>query len=229
MAATTARTGKPEAGSKRRGILIVDDHPLFRKGMVQLLSQEPDLEVRREAPDHAHALTALRKEKFDLAVIDIGLQGGANGIELMKSIKAEFPNLPVLVLSMHDEALYAERALRAGARGYVMKREALDNILTAMRTILQGEIYISPIMSKRMIFEHINGPGETSAVDRLTDRELEILELIGAGHEVRAIADTLHLSSKTVEAHRAHIKEKLNLKNAREVGRFATNWVNQQN
>jgi DNA-binding NarL/FixJ family response regulator len=129
---------------------------------------------------------------------------------------------------MHDEVLYAERALRAGARGYVMKREALDNILTAMRTILQGEIYISPIMSKRMIFEHINGPGETSAVDRLTDRELEILELIGAGHEVRAIADTLHLSSKTVEAHRAHIKEKLNLKNAREVGRFATNWVNQQ-
>jgi DNA-binding NarL/FixJ family response regulator len=214
---------------KKRGVLIVDDHPLFRKGIVQLLSHEPDLEVRAEAANSAAALGAIRREKFDLAVLDIGLQGGANGIELTKSIKAERPNLPVLVLSMHDEALYAERALRAGARGYVMKREAIDCVLAAMRSILDGEIYISPSMSKRMIFEHIQGSGEArSAVDRLTDRELEILQLIGTGHEVRAIANELHLSTKTVEAHRAHIKEKLNLGNAREVVRFATNWVNQQ-
>src|SRR2546426_10437479 len=130
---------------------------------------------------------------------------------------------------MHDEALYAERALRAGARGYVMKREALDCVLTAMRAILEGDIYISPSMSKRMIFEQIQGSSQArSAVDRLTDRELEILQLIGAGDAVRAIADELHLSTKTVEAHRAHIKEKLNLDNAREVVRFATSWVYQQ-
>jgi DNA-binding NarL/FixJ family response regulator len=223
------KTKKLGTQPKKRGILIVDDHPLFRKGIVQLLSQEPDLEVRAEVSNSAAALGAIRREKFDLAVLDIALEGGANGIELTKSIRAERPNLPVLILSMHDEALYAERALRAGARGYVMKREALDCVLTAMRAILDGDIYISPSMSKRMIFEQIQGSSQArSAVDRLTDRELEILQLIGAGDAVRAIADELHLSTKTVEAHRAHIKEKLNLDNAREVVRFATSWVNQQ-
>lgn len=207
----------------------MDDHPLFRRGMIQLFGAEPDLEVLGEAPNAPSALGILRTRRFDLAVIDIGLQDGPNGIELTKSIHAEHPDMPVLVLSMHDEALYAERALRAGARGYVMKREALDCVLSAVRSILNGELYISPSMSKRMIFDHIHGSGEgRSAVDQLTDRELEILQLIGVGHDVRAIADQLHLSSKTVEAHRAHIKEKLNLRNAREVVRFATDWVRQQ-
>ena len=153
---------KTGARSKRRGILLVDDHPLFRKGMIQLLGQEPDIEVSAEADSSLSALDAIRRQKFDLAIVDVGLGGGANGIELTKMIKAEQPELPMLVVSMHDEVLYAERALRAGARGYVMKREALDSILSAVRSVLAGEIYVSPSMSKRMLYNHIQGRGETS-------------------------------------------------------------------
>lgn len=214
---------------KRRGIIVVDDHPLFRKGVVQMLSNETDLEVRAEAESSPAALEALRRTPVDLAIVDIGLHGSTNGIELTKSIKAEHPNLPVLVLSMHDESLYADRALRAGARGYLMKREALDSVIAAVRTMLDGEIYLSPNMSKRMIADHVGGGGGArSPVDRLTDRELEVLQLIGEGNDVRDIATRLHLSAKTVEAHRAHIKEKLNLGNAREVARFAVQWVDRQ-
>jgi DNA-binding NarL/FixJ family response regulator len=210
-------------------VLVVDDHPLFRKGVVQLLSDEPDLKVIAEASNSNEALGAIRKHKLDLAVVDIGLEGGANGIELTKSIRAEKPHIPVLVLSMHDETLFAERALRAGARGYVMKREALDNFISAVRTVLRGEIFISPNMSKRMIFAHLNGGNDASSpVEKLSDRELEILQLIGEGNDVREIAGKLHLSAKTVEAHRAHIKEKLDMKNAREVARFAVQWVDSQ-
>ena len=205
---------------------MVDDHPLFRKGVVQLLSDEPDLEVRAQLGSSAEALSAARRNDVDLAVIDISLEGGPDGIELTKSIRAERPRLPILILSMHDETLYAERALRAGARGYVMKREALDEFITAVRTVLRGEIFISPSMSNRMVYDHIHGGDDSrSPVDRLSDRELEVLQLIGKGHDVRDIAKGLHLSAKTVEAHRAHIKEKLNLANAREVARFATNWL----
>jgi len=213
----------------RRGIIVVDDHPLFRKGVGQMLSQEPDLEVRAEAANSPRALALMRTTRFDLAIVDIGLHGSTNGIELTKAIKAEHPDVPVLVLSMHDESLYADRALRAGARGYLMKREALDSVISAVRTVLNGEIYVSPTISKRMIVEHVGADGHArSAVEKLTDRELEVLQLIGDGKEVRTIAQELHLSAKTVEAHRAHIKEKLNLSNAREVARFATTWVNQQ-
>lgn len=213
----------------RHSIMVVDDHPLFRKGVVQLLSQEEDLEVRGEAENSRAALEALRRTPVDLAIVDIGLHGSANGIELTKSIKTEHPNLPVLVLSMHDEFLYADRALRAGARGYLMKREALDSVIAAVRTVLDGEIYLSPAMAKRMIAEHVGGGGRSqSALQSLTDRELEVLQLIGQGEEVRGIAGKLHLSPKTVEAHRANIKQKLNLGNAREVARFAVQWVSQQ-
>jgi DNA-binding NarL/FixJ family response regulator len=213
----------------KRRIIVVDDHPLFRKGVIQMLSQEPDLEVCAEAENAPTALDLLRRVPVDLAMVDIGLHGGANGIELTKSIKAEHPYLPVLVLSMQDESLYADRALRAGARGYLMKREALDSVLSAVRTVLDGEIYLSASMQKRMIAEHVGASGQgRSGVDKLTDRELEVLQLIGEGNEVREIATKLHLSAKTVEAHRAHIKEKLNLNNAREVARFATTWVNSQ-
>jgi len=184
---------------------------------VQLLSDEPDIEVRAQAGSSKEALDALRRHRVDLAVIDISLEGGSNGIELTKAIRAERPRLPVLILSMHDETLYAERALRAGARGYVMKREALDQFIIAVRAVLQGEIFISPVMSNRMVYDHIHGDDYSrSPVDRLSDRELEVLQLIGKG---------LNLSAKTVETHRAHIKEKLNLANAREVTRFATNWL----
>jgi DNA-binding NarL/FixJ family response regulator len=215
--------GKAE---KKHGVLVVDDHPLFRKGVVQLLNDEPDIEVRAQAGTSTDALSAIRQDGIDLAVIDISLEGGPDGIELTKSIRAERPRLPILILSMHDETLYAERALRAGARGYVMKREALDQFITAVRTVLRGEIFISPSMSNRMVYDHIHGGDYSrSPVDRLSDRELEVLQLIGKGHDVRDIANGLHLSTKTVEAHRAHIKEKLNLGNAREVTRFATNWL----
>ncbi len=217
---------KAGARSKRRGILLVDDHPLFRKGMIQLLGQEPDIEVRAEADSSLSALDAIRRQKFDLAIVDVGLGGGANGIELTKMIKAEQPELPMLVVSMHDEVLYAERALRAGARGYVMKREALDSILSAVRSVLAGEIYVSPSMSKRMLYNHIQGRGETSSpVERLTDRELEVFQLIGEGYDMHEIARQLHLSKKTVEAHRANIKEKLSVSSAREVVRQAAQWV----
>lgn len=217
------------AKGKRRGIIVVDDHPLFRKGVVQMLSQEADLEVRAEAENAPSALDLMRKTPLDLAIVDIGLHGSANGIELTKSIKAEHPDLPVLVLSMHDETLYADRALRAGAGGYLMKREALDSVIAAVRAVLDGEIYLSPTMAKRMIADHISGGAQSrSGVEKLTDRELEVLQLIGEGKEVRAIAAELHLSAKTVEAHRAHIKEKLNFSNAREVARFAVQWVDRQ-
>ena len=207
-------------------MLVVDDHPLFRKGVVQLLSDEPDLEVRAQAGNAKEALDALRHHRLDLAVIDVSLEGGTDGIELTKAIRAERPRLPVLILSMHDESLYAERALRAGARGYVMKREALDQFITAVRTVLQGEIFISPVMSNRMVYDHIHGGDYArSPVDRLSDRELEVLQLIGKGHDMHDIARALNLSEKTVETHRAHIKEKLNLANAREVTRFATSWL----
>jgi DNA-binding NarL/FixJ family response regulator len=194
-----------------------------------MLTQEPDLEVRAEAESSPAALEMIRRTPVDLAIVDIGLHGSANGIELTKSIKAENPHLPVLVLSMHDETLYADRALRAGARGYLMKREALDSVIAAVRTVLSGEIFVSPSMQKRMIAEHVGGGGQArSPIEKLTDRELEVLQLIGEGNEVRDIAEKLHLSAKTVEAHRAHIKEKLNLTNAREVARFAVQWVDSQ-
>jgi DNA-binding NarL/FixJ family response regulator len=214
---------------RRRGIIVVDDHPLFRRGVVQMLSQEPDLEVRAEAESSPKALALIRSTPVDLAIVDIGLHGSTNGIELTKSIKSEHPKLPVLVLSMHDESLYANRALRAGASGYLMKREALDSVISAVRAVLNGDIYVSPTMSKRMIAEHVGAGGHAqSPVEKLTDRELEVLQLIGEGNEVRGIAQKLHLSAKTVEAHRAHIKEKLNFSNAREVARFAVQWVDAQ-
>ncbi|HEX3816804.1 MAG TPA: response regulator transcription factor [Chthoniobacterales bacterium] len=217
------------AAKKKRTILLVDDHPLFRRGMAQLLDGQSDLVVRAEAENSGGALDAVRREHFDLAVVDIGLRGGANGIELMKFIKAERPELPVLMVSMYDEALYAERALRAGARGYVMKREALDCVLGAVRSVLDGEIYISPTMSKRMIFDHIHSSGEArTAVERLSDRELEVFQLIGEGQDMHEIARNLHLSKKTVEAHRSNIKEKLGVMSARDVVRYATQWVGQQ-
>ena len=194
--------------------------------MGQLLNDEPDIEVCAQVGTSMEALSAIRRNHVDLAVIDISLEGGPDGIELTKSIRAERPRLPILILSMHDETLYAERALRAGARGYVMKREALDQFITAVRTVLRGEIFISPSMSNRMVYAHIHGSSDSgSPVDRLSDRELEIFQLIGKGHDVHEIARGLHLSEKTVEAHRAHIKEKLDLANAREVTRFATNWL----
>ncbi len=227
------KRAKPLDESKKNGrtygVLVVDDHPLFRKGVIRLLEDEPDLKVWGEASNSREALSRIRQQKFDLAVVDIGLEGSTNGIELTKAIRAEKPRLPVLVLSMHDETIFAERALRAGARGYVMKNEALDHFISAVRMVLDGEMFISATMSKRMVVAHIHGGSEiTSPLERLSDRELEVLQLIGEGKEVQEIAARLHLSPKTVEAHRAHIKDKMQLQNSRQVARFATQWVRSQ-
>jgi DNA-binding NarL/FixJ family response regulator len=207
-------------------LLIVDDHPLFRKGLQELIHSEAEFAVCGEAGNAAEAMEVIRKLNPDMAIVDLSLPG-ANGIELIKNIRAEFPSLPILVLSMHDESLYALRALRAGAEGYVMKHEAMANVIQAIREVFNGRPYLSPAMAAQVItkFAHRQAEGETDAVERLSDRELEILELIGKGNEVRQIAKLLHLSPKTVETHRAHIKDKLDLKNSREVARFALQWL----
>ena len=217
-----ARCDAPEA----KRLLIVDDHPLFRKGLEELIHSDADFAVCGEAGNAAEAMDVIRKLHPDMAIVDLSLPG-ANGIELIKNIRAEFPSLPILVLSMHDESLYALRALRAGADGYVMKHEAMANVIQAIREVFNGRPYLSPAMAAQVItkFAHRQAEGETDAVDRLSDRELEILELIGKGNEVRQIAKLLHLSPKTVETHRAHIKDKLDLKNSREVARFALQWL----
>ena len=228
--AATLEPPKRTAPAKARRIVIVDDHPLFRKGLEQLINSRAGLVVCGEAPDASAAMGVIRDKKPDLVIVDLSLPG-ANGIELIKNIRAEFHKVPVLALSMHDESLYALRALRAGAQGYVMKQEALENVITAIHEVLAGRPYLSPAMSATVIAKFAQGAGtEVSAnvVDRLSDRELEILELIGKGRDVREIAKMLHLSPKTVETHRAHIKEKLNLTNARQVARFAVQWIGQK-
>ena len=210
-------------------IVIVDDHPLFRKGLEQLIQSHDGLAICGEAANATEAMDIIRRVAPDLAIVDLSLPG-ANGIELIKNIRAESPKLLILVLSMHDESLYALRSMRAGAQGYVMKQEALDSVVSAIREIFAGRPYLSPAMSATVIAKFAQGAGEANAnvVDGLSDRELEILELIGKGRDVREIAKALHLSPKTVETHRAHIKEKLNLQNARQVARFAVQWLESQ-
>jgi DNA-binding NarL/FixJ family response regulator len=206
-------------------ILVVDDHPLFRHGLVQLLNSEESFSVVGEASGAPEALTKARQLQPTMAIVDLGLKG-PSGLELTKSLRVEFPKMPVLVLSMHDEPTYAVRSLRAGANGYVTKEEALASVLVAVREVIGGRTYLSPGMASEVISNVVlskTRPGST-LTDQLTDRELEILERIGQGEEIKAIAEALHLSPKTVETHRAHIKEKLHLKNAREVARFAVQW-----
>jgi DNA-binding NarL/FixJ family response regulator len=228
-AASVKNSSKADRPPKKR-ILIVDDHPLFRKGLEQLISQSDDrFTVCGEAGDAAEGMSVIRELKPDLVIVDLSLPG-ANGIELIKNIRAEFSKLLILVLSMHDESLYAMRALRAGAQGYVMKQEALENVIGAICEVFEGRPYLSKAMSASLISKFALTPGgeQTKLTDKLTDRELEVLELIGKGRDVREIANELHLSPKTVETHRAHIKEKLDLKNARQVARFAVQWVTEQ-
>ena len=221
--ATNNNPRRDSRGAKR--IVIVDDHPLFRKGLQEMIHSNGNFAVCGEAGDAAEAMTVIRKLKPDLAIVDLSLPG-ANGIELIKNIRAEFSKLPILVLSMHDESLYALRALRAGAEGYVMKHEAMANVIHAIHEVFNGRPYLSPAMAAQVITKFARGhvEGEPDPTERLSDRELEVLELIGKGTEVRQIAKLLHLSPKTVETHRSHIKEKLQLKNAREVARFALQW-----
>ena len=211
-------------------ILIVDDHVIVRQGIAQLVNREPDLDVCQEAGDADSALALLKETPVDLAIVDISLPG-TSGIELVKLIRDSLPQLPVLVMSMHDEALYSDRAFRAGAKGYVMKQEATEKLLAAIRKILNGGVYVSDRMQTVMVQRFLNsGVDETvSFIDNLTDREFEILRMIGQGLTVAEIADKLGRSAKTVEAHRANLREKLGLKRAAELARFATQWVERGN
>src|SRR5438045_3222460 len=210
-AQSTNKSPKRDSPEAKR-IVVVDDHPLFRKGLQELIHSDSSFAVCGDAGNASEAMEVIRKLHPDLVIVDLSLPG-ANGIELIKNIRAEFAKLPVLILSMHDESLYALRALRAGAQGYVMKQEALENVISAIREVLAGRPYLSHEMSAKLITNFASGSNQGNPTDKLSDRELEILELIGKGRDVREIAKALHISSKTVETHRAHIKEKLNLKN----------------
>jgi DNA-binding NarL/FixJ family response regulator len=227
LEAATSETA-PSGNGKNEAmrVLIVDDHPLMRKGVGQLIDQEKDLMVVGEAEDAQKAITAIENAKPDVALIDISLNG-ASGIELLKNIKVRFPRLKMLVLSMHDESVYAHRALRAGASGYIMKQEGTEKVLLALRKVLHGEVYLSDRLGNRLLHTLVNGraPLTSSPVEELSDCELEVFNLIGQGHGTRPIAERLHLSIKTIESHRAHIKQKLNLQNASELVHHAIQWV----
>ena len=220
-------TQKKNPHSDKTTILIVDDHPIVRQGLSELINHESDLVVCGQAEDSHEAIKAVRELNPDMAIIDISLKE-TSGLELIKDIHAQYPNLPVLALSMHDENLYAERSLRAGAMGYIMKQEATENVIEAVRRILGGEIYVSERMAGKMVRKLVTGQTETSSsqVDSLSDRELEVFSLIGRGHGTRQISERLHVSVKTIETYRAHIKDKLNLADAAELLQYAIQWVN---
>ena len=211
---------------RKHTIFIVDDHPIVRKGLAQLINQEQDLLVCGEAENAHDALEFLKKTTPDLAIIDISLQG-VDGIELIKKIKERYEGIPLLVVSMHDESLFAERALRVGARGYIMKQEAIERMMDAIRKVLGGELYVSEKVSANIVKRFIDGKKDsgTSPADVLSDRELEVFQLIGQGYATRQIAAELHVSVKTVESYRAHIKEKLRLKSATELLKHAVHWI----
>jgi DNA-binding NarL/FixJ family response regulator len=215
--------------SQKIKVLLVDDHPLVREGLVNLISQQADLQICGEAGNEPQALEIIRTVQPHVAIVDISLESGS-GIELIKSIKAMFPAVAVLVLSMHDESLYAERALRAGARGYVMKREAAKKVIQAIRCVLAGQLYVSEKIAARMAEKFVEGrPTATaSPIEQLSNRELEVFQLLGLGHNTRQIADHLHVGFKTVQAYCARIKEKLKLANATELLREAIRWQESQ-
>ena len=215
----------PASGQAHARILLVDDHPIVRQGVAQLIDREPDLKVCGEANTAHQALALLSSLKPDLAVIDLSLED-RNGLDLLKDMKVRFPKLHVLVLSMHDESLYAERALHAGAKGYIMKQEAPDRVLTAIRTILAGEVYVSEKMGARMLrsLADKRSGSNASPIERLSDRELEVFRLVGKGFSTSEIAEQLFLGVKTVETHREHIKLKLKLIKKGELLRYAVQW-----
>jgi DNA-binding NarL/FixJ family response regulator len=211
---------------EKKRILVVDDHPIVRQGLSMLINRNEDLLVCGHAADAAEALEAVRVLKPDMVIVDISLKD-VNGIELIKDIKSYDTELPVLTLSMHDESLYAERALRAGARGYIMKQEGTEKLVSAIRRVLAGELYISDRLAGRLINKMVSGGVEVSGspLESLSDRELEVFLLIGRGHRTRQISEQLQLSPKTVETYRSHIKEKLNIGSSTELLQHAIQWV----
>ena len=212
----------PSPASKR--ILIVDDHPIMRFGLARLIEAEPDLEVPWEAGTAREALGHIERERPDLVLVDMALPD-RNGLELIKDIRAAFEGVQCLAISMHDEELYAERVLRAGGRGYVMKEEAPGNLIQAIRRVQAGGIFLSGKMEARIVNLFAGGEKSGSPVERLSDRELEVFRLLGEGHGTREIAGKLGISVRTIDAHRAHIKEKLGLRDAIDLMHQAVRWV----
>ena len=212
----------------RRKILIVDDHPILRKGLAMLINQESDLVVAAEADNAQSALEMIEAHKPDLLIIDISLPG-IDGIELVKTVKLRYRDIPSLVVSMHDETVFAERALRAGARGYIMKQEALENVLIGVRKVLAGEIFVSNAITTRMLEKFVSGDAKEaqSTVGLLSNRELTVFRMLGQGLKTSQVAEKLHLSVKTVESYRSHIKEKLKLADGAELLKCAIQWVQQ--
>src|SRR5207249_6767636 len=210
---------------RKSRVFLIDDHPLVREGLVNLINSQRDLAVCGEAEDSAGAMTGMAKTRPDVALIDISLKN-ESGLELVKNLEARFPLVALIVLSMHDEALYAERALRAGARGYVMKRETTKSVLTAIRRVLQGDVYVSErvvnVMARRL--GSSRRAAASSPVEQLSDRELEIFRLLGQGRTTSQIAADLHLSLKTVQAYCARAKEKFGVDSLTELLRAAIRW-----
>lgn len=225
---TASITAAPE---KRHGIFLVEDHPITQAGLAALIGREEDLFICGEADNAPTALDQISKLRPSLVITDIALKT-SNGIELMKNLMALCPEVPILVMSMHDESLYAERAIRAGARGYIMKREAADKVLPAIRAILNGDIYLSEQMKGKLLSGIVrNRKAEPAAfpLDTLSDRELEVFQLIGNGFTTREIAQRLNLSTKTIDSYREHLKLKLDLENGAELVRRAIRWTRFEN
>lgn len=223
-------SNKPDSvKDTRTRILLVDDHAVVRYGIAQLINRQNDLVVCGEEEDAGNALSAIAKLKPDLVIADISLKD-SSGLELMRNIKAQYSGLPVLVVSAHDETVYAEIAFRAGALGYLMKQDALDKVLPAIRRVLSGNIYVSEALAARMLQQQVRGKTDIneSPVKDLSDRELEVFQLIGQWKKTSEIAQELHLSVKTIEYYREQIKRKLNLKNSAELTQRATAWVQRE-
>jgi DNA-binding NarL/FixJ family response regulator len=221
----SAANARRETGSKKKAVFIVDDHPLLRQGLALLINREQDLIVCGEAEEAQAAMQAISQKHPDILIVDISLNG-PDGLDLLKNVRSAYPDLPVLILSMHDEATYAERALRARANGYIMKHEATEKVLVAVRRILNGEVYLSDRMANKMLQQYIGGAPTAvqSRISALSDRELEVFRSIGEGRSTRQIAEELHLSVKTVETYQAHLKEKLALRTGRELIQHAIQW-----
>jgi DNA-binding NarL/FixJ family response regulator len=211
--------------ARKRRVFLVDDHPLVREGLTNLINEQSDLAICGEAEDCAGAMTGIAKTRPDVALVDISLKN-ESGLELVKNLESQFPLVALIVLSMHDEALYAERALRAGARGYVMKRESTKSVLASIRRVLEGGVYVSERVVNSMARRFSSSPkqAEASPVERLSDRELEIFRLLGQGRTTAQIAEDLHLSLKTVQAYCARAKEKFGVSSLGELLRAAIRW-----
>lgn len=207
---------------KRAKVVVIDDHAIVRQGLAELINDQPDLITCGEADSPPAAMKLIADASPDVAVVDITLNSG-DGIELCRQVHERWPELAILVLSMHDESLYAERALRAGAMGYVMKQEPQETVMAAIRRVLKGETYLSDKVASKLLrsFTGSRSNADAPPLERLSDRELQIFRMIGQGHSVKAIADALFLSPKTVETHKDHIKQKLGLKTSNDLLRYA--------